>query len=194
MNLLLNKLPQTVNIDGKEVSINTNFSTSIMFEELLNNNKLSEEELFYKALELYYPIIPRDINEAIKQMLWFYRCGKEIKYSNGTSNNKDDIYSFDYDADKIYSAFLDQYNIDLQDIEYLHWWKFKALFGALKEDNEISRIMSIRAMDISKLSKEEKSHYLKLKNIYKIPKDVEEVKANDALTEALRRGDLTGIL
>lgn len=29
------------------------------------------------GLELYYPEIPNDINEAINAMLWFYECGKE---------------------------------------------------------------------------------------------------------------------
>ena len=47
----------------------------------------------------------------------------------------------EFDNDLIYSAFKDQYSIDLQEIEYLHWWKFKAMFDALKDDNKIVEIM-----------------------------------------------------
>lgn len=29
------------------------------------------------GLELYYPEIPNDINEAINAMLWFYECERK---------------------------------------------------------------------------------------------------------------------
>ena len=41
-----------------------------------------------------------------------------------------------------------------QDIKYLHWWKFKAMFKSLKEDTEIVKIMRYRSMDLSKIKKE----------------------------------------
>lgn len=195
-NLLIDKLPQSVNIGGFEVRINSDFRASITFEEILKNPKLSDEQMFNKALSIYYgedkeikQVINSNIEEAIKKMIWFYRCGKEAKEDTESKAKQVDIYSFEHDAEKIYSAFLDQYRIDLQEIEHLHWWKFKALFGALKEDNEISKIMSIRATDISKLPKEQKEHYKKLKKIYEIPRDDEEVKANDDLTNALLSGN-----
>ncbi|WP_242840658.1 Gp15 family bacteriophage protein [Clostridium hydrogeniformans] len=46
---------------------------------------------------------------------------------------------------------LDQYGADLQNVEYLHWWKFKAL----KEDNEIFKIMGYRYMDLGKIKDKE---------------------------------------
>lgn len=188
-NILVNKLPQYVEIGGAEVKINTDFRISIQFENLLKDTKLNDEEIFNKALSLYYPVLPpeEDINEAVQKMLWFYRCGKEYKEEKKAKKAQKEIYSFEYDADKIYSAFLDQYRVDLQECE-LHWWKFKAMFNSLKEDNEISKIMSIRAMDTSKLSKEQKEHYNKLKKIYAIPRSEEEIKHNKNLAEILKRG------
>ncbi|WP_165442998.1 Gp15 family bacteriophage protein [Senegalia massiliensis] len=56
----------------------------------------------------------------------------------------DNIYSFEHDDEYIYSAFLDQYGIDLKDIKHLHWWKFKSPFKGLKEDNLICKIMRYR--------------------------------------------------
>lgn len=200
---LISKLPSTVNIEGREVEINKDFRTSIKFEGLFKEN-LTAEEFWNKALKIYYPILDKtimigdieniqryefvinNIDEAIKQMLWFYRCGKEVVKEEGQQTNE--VISYEYDADYIYSAFLDQYGIDLTEQDNLHWWKFKAMFKALKADNEISRIMSIRATDTIGLKGKELDHYKKLKKIYAIPHDKEEVKRNKSIAEILKRG------
>lgn len=189
MSILLEKLPEYVLVDEVEVKINTDFRFSIKFEQLLNDDSLDDnEKMRMKALQIYYPVIPQNINEAINKIVWFYRCGEKEVKKKKTTSNKEEIYSFDYDADKIYSAFLDQYGVDLQDV-HLHWWKFKAMFNGLKEDNEISKIMSIRAMDLNKISdKNMKDHYTKLKKLYAIPRSKEEVEHNKNLAAILKRG------
>lgn len=171
MNLLIDLVPTTLRIEGEDYKINSDFRTSILFELLMQDSSIGKEEKIFMALELYYPIIPKNINEAIEEILWFYGCGKDILHSKGIGKGKStQIYSFEHDDDYIYSAFLDQYGVDLQDIEYLHWWKFKAMFKALKEDNEVVKIMGYRAIDLSKIKDtEQKSYYRKMKEIYKIP-------------------------
>ena len=65
---------------------------------------------------------------------------------------------------------MQQYGIDLQDIEYLHWWKFKALFNGLAENTQFVKIMGYRAMDISKIKdKKEKKRYRELQRLYALP-------------------------
>lgn len=175
MNILIDKLPTSVTIDNIDYNINSGFRESILFELLMQDNEISEEDKIIHALELYYPICPPNINEAIEQILWFYRCSKDIIGTKGTGKGRSsaNIYSFEYDDDYIYAAFLDQYGIDLQDIRYLHWWKFKAMFKALKEDNEIVKIMRYRAMDLSKIKdKEERAYYKNMKELYKIPTNI----------------------
>ncbi|WP_251861042.1 bacteriophage Gp15 family protein [Clostridium sp. Marseille-Q2269] len=197
MNMLIDLVPTTVEIDNKEYEIDSNFRVSILFELLMQDNKLSEEDKIVQALQLYYPVIPSNINGAVEQMLWFYRCGKDIIASKGTGKGKStQIYSFNFDDDYIYSAFLDQYSVDLQDIEYLHWWKFKAMFKALKEDNEIVKIMGYRSMDLSKIKdKEEKNYYRKMQELYKIPiaKD-EKDKLEEINNILLNGGDVSKVL
>jgi len=165
----------------------------------MQDDELSEEEKIIQALELYYPKLPKDINKAIEGILWFYRCGKdEVKNNNKGTGKSTNVYSFNFDDDYIYSAFLDQYNIDLQDIEYLHWFKFKAMFKALKEDNEIVKIMGYRAMDLSKIKdKEQKAHYTKMKELYKIPTTIskdEKEKLSEIEEILLNGGDLSKVL
>lgn len=86
---------------------------------------------------------------------------------NGDSKQ---IYSFEYDAELIYSAFMSQYGIDLQDIPYLHWWKFKAMFEGLNQDNKIVEVMSYRSINVLKIKdKEEKARIKKLQKAYALP-------------------------
>lgn len=198
MNILIDLVPTIVNIDNKEYEINSDFRTSILFELLMQDESIEEEDKILMSLQLYYPIIPTDINLAIEKMLWFYRCGKEIVASirSGKSKIATQIYSFEHDDDYIYAAFLDQYNIDLQDIEYLHWWKFKAMFKSLKGDNEIVKIMGYRSMDLSKIKdKEQKLYYKKMQEVYQIPISKDEREKLDEITEVLLKGgDLTKVL
>ena len=198
MNLLIDLVPETVTIDNKEYEINSDFRTSILFELLMQDKSIKDNDKIYLALELYYPNIPDDINLAIEKMLWFYRCGKDIELSKGKGKGKSDIqiYSFEHDDDYIYAAFMDQYRIDLQDIEYLHWWKFKAMFKSLREDNEIVKIMGYRSIDLSKVKdKEEKSYYRKMKELHKIPVSQSEKEKIDKINEILLNGgDISKIL
>ncbi|NFC29179.1 hypothetical protein EXM98_19070 [Clostridium botulinum] len=196
MNMLIDLVPTTIEIEDVEYEINSNFRTSILFELLMQDNSISEEDKIIQALQLYYPVIPPNINLAVDKMLWFYRCGKDIIPSKGTGKGKStQIYNFEYDDDYIYSAFLDQYRIDLQDIEYLHWWKFKAMFKALKEDNEIVKIMGYRSMDLSKIKdKEEKNYYRKMQELYKIPINKDEKDKLEEINNILLNGGDVGNL
>lgn len=200
MNILIDLVPTTVNIDHKQYEINSDFRNAILFELLMQEDEVSELDKTMQALELFYPVCPKNINEAVEKMLWFYTGGKDDKNitskKSGSVNNINRIYSFDFDDDYIYSAFLDQYGIDLQDIEYLHWWKFKAMFKSLKEDNEIVKIMGYRATDLSKIKdKEQREFYKKMKQIYELPKSRNEVEKISDIEEALlKSGNLSDIL
>lgn len=175
-NLLIDNVPKTVIIDNKEYDINYDFRISIMFELLIHDTNISEEEKIIKTLELYYPILPHKIDEAIEKILWFYKCGKEQGYKKHKKSSKiqKQIYSFDTDDEYIYAAFLSQYNVDLQETS-LHWWEFKALFNSLSEDNKICEIMKFRCMDLNKIKdKEEKAYYKEMQELYKIEEETTE--------------------
>lgn len=170
MNLLLDKLPT----DYEGLKINTNFRSFILFELLMQDNTLKKEEKIMLALKIFYDEDITDIKKAIDGILWFYRCGEEIKESKNVkikeNSNKKQIYSYEYDAKYIYSAFKDQYGIDLNEVEHLHWFKFKALFDSLKTENKICEIMSYRAIDLNKIKdKEEKKKYTRLQRAYALP-------------------------
>lgn len=198
MNLLIDLIPTTVEIEGVEYEINSDFRTSILFELMMQDSTIGEKEKILMALELYYPEIPKNISEAIDKILWFYRCGKNITSQKCTGKDREatQIYSFEYDDDYIYSAFLDQYGVDLQDIKYLHWWKFKAMFKSLKEDNMIVKIMGYRNIDLSKIKdKEQKDYYRKMQKLYEIPVSKNEKEKLDEINNILLNGgDVSKVL
>ena len=177
MNILIDLLPSSVKIDSTEYEINSDFRTSVLFSLLMEDDNLSEEEKVLQALNLYYPVIPDNLEEAIEQIKWFYSCGK---LDNPIGNKKaraisKKVFDFEVDANYIYSAFMSQYNIDLQDIEELHWWKFKALLEGLKEDNKLSKIIEYRSMDLSKIKdKEQRKFYKDMQKQYSLNKESKE--------------------
>jgi len=172
-NILLDKLPQYTQSGYR---IRTDFRESIKFELLMQDTQINKEDKITQAINLYYYDISKitDIQKAVKEILYFFACGKMNKVDDKKTENSDNktkqIYSYEFDAEYIYSAFLQQYKIDLNSIKYMHWWKFKALMENLSEDTQFVKIMGYRALDISKIKdKEEKVRYKKLKKIYALP-------------------------
>jgi len=173
MNILIDAIPESVDILGKTYNINTDFRASILFEIMVQDKRITPNEKKAIGISLYFDTKPIGLDnseilaETMEQILWFYRCGKEIEFVEGKEEQP--ILDYEFDADYIYSAFLTQYGIDLQ-IENLHWWKFRALFKSLNDTNKIIKIMQYRGMKIdNKMSPENKKFYREMKHIYKIP-------------------------
>lgn len=198
MNMLVDLLPESVEIDGEEYQINTDFRISIMFELLMQDDEVEDMDKTAQALNLYYPVIPENKQKAVEKIIWFYRCGKETNQdsSNTGGGTQKQVYSFDYDDGYIYEAFLREYGIDLQEIEYLHWWKFRSMFKGLPDDTEFVKIMGYRSVNInSKMSKEQKQFYKKMQSIHALPVSHKEEEADKKLAEALINGeDITGLV
>lgn len=177
MNILIDKLPTSVVIDGVEYKINSDFRTSILFSLLMEDRDVNEQDKILGALQLYYDVIPNNINSAIDKIINFYLCNDNNNTSSGSSKNKSNKKVLDYEIDSnyIYSAFLTQYNIDLQDIEYLHWWKFKAMLESLNDDLMLCKIIKFRSIDVSKIQdKEQKKYYQKMQKMYEIKEKISE--------------------
>lgn len=199
MNILTDGLPQSVNVGGVKYPINTDFRTSVLFELLIGDKRVADHEKIKKVMHLYYPQIPSNENEALKQILWFYNCGKERKKKDernqtarGFRESKA-LYSFEKDAFMIYAAFQAQYGIDLLKVKNLHWWKFSALFEGLSEDQKICQVMHIRSMSTEGLSRKAIKRVNELKKYYALEDEasvdsrVKLAQRNAKLKEYVRR-------
>ena len=129
MNILVDRLPT----DYEGLKINTNFRSFILFELLMHDKGIrsfmqflqqsisfsereNEEDKIILALNLFFEEVPKDIKKGINAILWFYSKGKykndEIVEENNKKKKNKKIYSYEHDADLIYTAFLDQYKLD----------------------------------------------------------------------------------
>lgn len=170
MNILIDKLPTEV--EGLE--LNTDFRTSILFELLMQDKDISNEDKVALSINLYFnkqPTNYEEMKKMTKAIIWFYSCGnkkKELKESNQKEEivkkekKRKQIYSFEQDDFLIYSAFMEQYGIDLNETK-LHWWKFKAMFDGLNDDILFSKVMGYRSIDLTKIEdKKQREHYANL--------------------------------
>lgn len=197
MNLLIDGLPEDVEICGQLVPIETSFRTGILFEEMIRDVTLGNTEKLQTALELYFPGVRFETfdmaQEALERLFWFYRCGEEPAETTGSAEEDEGgstapPFSYEHDADYIYAAFLQAYNIDLARYT-LHWWQFRALFRALPEDTQIMKIIGYRTMKIpAKLPKEQKQYYQRMKRLYALPQSEDRQQLESDLSTLLMNG------
>lgn len=181
-------LPVTVEIEGVEYPIDTDFRTSIHFETLLQEEQ-DELKIITKMLELYYRNrMPGNIPVAVEKALWFYSGGVFQKQEDEKSDSAQ-LYSFEYDWDYVYAAFLEQFGVDLQDVK-LHWWKFRAMFSSLSEKTRFAEIIGYRSVKLSgKMPKAERDFYKKMKKIYALPRNKKTDERMQSIRERLRNGE-----
>ena len=115
-------------IFGKEVTEDQkNFAKEMMQEVEINEKDAITNAKYYDALKIFYKDnIPDDLEEAMEKMLWFYSCGKE---ETSKTKTKKKVISFEHDFDYINAGFMQDYKIDLFEVDFLHWWKFMSLFS-----------------------------------------------------------------
>ena len=208
--MIRRELPVSVDIGSEKYEIDADFRTimnieGIIFEknfakEMMKEIEINEKDAitnakYYDALKIFYKDnIPDDLEEAMEKMLWFYSCGKEEISKQKT---KKKVISFEHDFDYINAGFMQDYKIDLFEVDFLHWWKFMSLFSALHDDCKICEIIGYRGAELKNFDKEQRKRIREMQKIYALPDDIskEEKKRQDEITQILLNGgDLSGIL
>ena len=58
-------------------------------------------------------------------------------------------------------------------VDYMHWWKFRALLDGLRDDTEIKRRMYYRSVDTSKIkNKDERKRIRRIQAEIRLPQEV----------------------
>lgn len=194
-NILIDQLPESVVIEDEIYPVDWGYRAMILIEICMFDNRWNEEQRMLNALNIFYQgNIPSSLGEALKGLMWFYRCGKPIKKNEkkkGASKKQTRrCYCFDQDAPYIYAAFLTQYRMDLNDTRNhdLHWWKFHAMFEAFSEDLKISKIMYYRSVDVSGFSKNQRRFLNEMKKLYALETDDQNL--DDRMRLAKRNADM----
>lgn len=162
MNILTDRLPSAVAVNGIRYSFETDYRAAVKFELLVENGVEDIDEL----LAPFYPQgIPGNVADATEAALWFFRCGEELPEEKETETKERSLktYSFDVDAEAIYADFWHFYNIDLTN-EALHWWTFRTLLAELPEESRYKQRVYYRICDLKGLPKAEQARIRKIRN------------------------------
>lgn len=177
--MIASSLPSTVEVDGVAVDINTGHRAGVKFTSVLEDSSLSDEDKLLRALDIYYKdrdVSRHDATALIKGALTFYSYDPAEHYGKakaalrkGKSNSRKgkQLISYIKDDALIYTAFLQQYGIDLADGE-LHWHKFRALIDGLTEDTQLVKVMRYRSVKLGDVSTEERKFYRDMQDFYNL--------------------------
>ena len=173
--MFLEKLPKSIKIEDKYYPLRTDFRTWIKIESILKDKNIPDQfklSTIIVVCDLFYgnrKISKLDYGAILDSIFSFWRMFKPLnKKAKVTS---DIAYSYEQDFDLIASAFRQQYNINLFEVN-MHWFVFKSLFDGLSDETMFKRVVFYRTVDLSKVPKEQKKEYSELKEFYRIKEEV----------------------
>jgi hypothetical protein len=152
MNILIEDLPEKVEIEGEEIEINTDYRNVLLYFRVLREEELEDREKLEIAARLFFKRIPRNVEEGMRYINEEYIVCSETQASM-TRRNKIKrsvekeklVFDFEQDGGLIYVSFWQEYGIDLRK-EKMHWYVFKALFDGLGEETVLRRVIEFRKM------------------------------------------------
>ena len=185
MNYLLEKMPQAVMVGGEAVPINTDFRVCLRILQALEDERLMEHEKLTVLIALLYPVPPENTALAIEQGLKFLNLGEPVDSSR---TRQQIVYNLNKDSAYIYTAFKSTFNIDLNTVENLHYWKFRSLFADLGRDCFFNTLISLRSRQHSgKLTDSEKEFIRKNPELLSLSERKQDSAVKDFISKIGRR-------
>nr|DAH61771.1 MAG TPA: hypothetical protein [Caudoviricetes sp.] len=180
MNLFYEAYPGTVEINGSEYEILTDFRDYISFLDMIKDDSVSLGEKQMLIMEYFTEEKPDDFQCAVESLCDFINMqgipvcgpGDGCEEEGQETRARKDLYSFAADYPCILSGFLHDYGIDLQTVEHLHWWKFRMLFDNLSDSTEIKQRIYYRAKDLGTIKdKEERKRIAEIQRLIRLPEE-----------------------
>lgn len=165
MNVLTDKFPTKINVNNKVLRINSDFRNCIKIIEAFEDDDLFDEEKYLILIRRLYidEVKEEDLEQAIIKGIKFLDLGEE---NENNEENVKRLYSFSKDDSYIYTGIRQSHNIDLNSIEYLHWWNFVYLFLDIGQDCMFNQLVYYRKRkNEGKLTKDEKKVYISMRKI-----------------------------
>lgn len=177
MNLFYEDYPKVLQVADEFIPIITDFREYIKLLDMLNDTDITScEKMFF--LSQYFLTKPKNIDEAIEELTNFITMKNVNNVYIKDSGEKEEpreeesksFFSFAIDYPYILAGFWQDYGIDISEIKYLHWWKFRQLFEGLSEKTEIKQRIMYRSIDSSTIKdKDERKRIEKIQRSIKLP-------------------------
>lgn len=175
MNFFYETFPDTVSIHGEDIAIITDFREYIRLLDMLKCDELNayQKKLILKEYFLDEITIDDDAIDALTEFVVMDLDSQDKDPDEDDSEHtgsKKNLISYEIDYPFILSGFLRDYGIDLESVDYLHWWKFRMLFDGLSEDTEIKQRIMYRGIDLSDIKdKDERKRIAKIQRRIQLP-------------------------
>lgn len=145
------RYPTHIEYKGNEFKIDTDFRVALECLEFVSDESISDTERSLNVITLLFGADIPTNEEVLLLAKKYLECGVE-KDGNKSIHVKD--MDFEQDQGLIEASFMSDYQIDLSEIKYMHWWKFCNLISGLRPDCALNRVREIRNYDISEIKNE----------------------------------------
>lgn len=187
-----NDYPMRMEANGRVYPINTDYRIALACLKALDDETINDLERFYavESLLLGTNVLQEDESILKIKIANYLRCGRE-------KNTAEDEIDMDYFQDKrLIRTSIQQvfHGLDVDEIEYLHWYKYNELIEGLTEDSVLERTRRLRTYDTSNINDDKE-----LQRIEKAKQRVALKKKIPQLTQEQRKSvnkfyELTGIV
>lgn len=130
-------LPTTINIDGTEYAIRSDYRVILDIITMLNDESLTAAERAEDAIIMLYEEIPQNAEEALKQCFRFIDMGR----SSGKKAPR--LMDWERDFPYIIAPVNRVLGYEARTVDYLHWWSFMSAYMEMSEC-VMSQIVNIR--------------------------------------------------
>ena len=181
-NALLDRLPE----DYQGWLIRTDFRIGVQIQLCISDPEMSDGEKTGVALSLLYGNgVPPDLETAMEGLRWFLSCGAPAQEE--AEDGGAEVYSFEYDAGRIVSAFRKVFGMDLSR-ERMHWFEFLPMLGDLR-DTAFSSVMEIRETAVSEVDAKRRAEFARMKKRFALPSQysAEDEEAVNSFLERFRK-------
>ena len=161
------KYPEYAEVNGVKYKINTDYRVALRCFEVIEDNRISDEERAFAVVYLLFGDTPHEYVEDFLRIAGIYlRCGEP----EDTQETAERDIDFIADEKYIIASFMSDYRIDLPSTD-MHFWQYIQLLQGFTEKSVMSRVREIRNYDLSELKDPKaRANMVKAKEAVALPK------------------------
>lgn len=166
---LTKELEHTFIYHGEKLEANLSFDNVLRWYELLEDKSLDNSQIMIISFEMFFGKESLNADLIVKAVKSISDYIAQTPYSNPDDEPAERYFSFTQDAEAIYSSFMEQYHIDLIDMQgKLHWDKFIAMFSGLNDNTYLKKIIDIRQKPTTDLKDPQLTNLINAKAFYEL--------------------------
>ena len=163
---MLGTLPTTLNVNGKEHRIRTDYRDVLNIIAAFNDTELSDREKVYVCMKQIFI----DLNE-LPRSDYQEAYNAAIKFIDGKVIHEDrpgpKVINWEKDEPLLFAAINKVAGYEVRAVEYMHWWTFLGYFQEIDGNDTWGFILMLRQKKAKgkRLEKHEKEFWMANRNL-----------------------------